>query len=116
MNVKEKTKAGQRAKRGTQLALGGPHPPQPHPRRKAKFPLHTPTSTTHQGSLELQEGAPSGFLLGPWGSREAVGAVCSPAVPQWAERRGRLHDSPPPAPRLGSWLISQRQPAPPETI
>ena len=57
MNVKEKTKAGQRAKRGTQLALGGPHPPQPHPRRKAKFPLHTPTSTTHQGSLELQEGA-----------------------------------------------------------
>lgn len=50
----------------------------------------------------LRAQPPSGFLLGPWGSREAVGAVRSPAVPQWAEGRGRLHDSNPPAPRPGA--------------
>lgn len=58
----------------------------------------------------LRARPPLGLLLGPWGSRAAVGAMHSPAEPQWAERRGWLPDSNAPAPPPGSQLCSHPDP------
>ena len=65
MSVKE-TRAGQRAKRETQPASGAPSS-SASPAAEGKLPLHTPSSTTHQGPLESQEGAKYASCL-PWAS------------------------------------------------